>query len=220
MAPGRIPRARLQPPDPWGLEWPVTSELASSEALPHRVAVPRSRPSPVPPVVQPGVRVLFVGINPCPTSARVGHHFANPRNTFWRLLHESGFTPRQVAPAEELELVALGLGLTNIVPRSSPSAAALDRDDLARGRARLERLVRRVRPAALVFVGVTAYRAFAGKRSGAVECGERPEGFGGARLFVLPNPSGRNAHFTYAGMLERYRAARRALEDSGVLAAA
>ncbi len=182
--------------------------------------MPRSSPSPVPPVVQPGVRVLFVGINPCPTSARVAHHFANPRNAFWRLLHESCFTPRQLAPAEELELHALGLGLTNLVPRSTASAAALRADELARGRARLARLVRRVRPAALVFVGVTAYRAFAGKRSGPVECGERPEDFGGARLFVLPNPSGRNAHFTYAEMLEKYRAARRALEESGVLAAA
>lgn len=165
----------------------------------------------MPPVLGENVEVLFVGINPGRMSARAGHHFANPANAFWRLLHESGLTPRRLAPEEDRELLAYGLGLTNLVTRWTPGVSDLGPEDWARGRAALLRTVRRVRPAAVVFVGVTGYRAFFGKKTAPVPCGEQPESIAGARVFVVPNPSGRNAHYRYGEMLEHFRACARAL---------
>jgi TDG/mug DNA glycosylase family protein len=165
----------------------------------------------VPDVIRPRLDVLFVGINPGLASARAGHHFANPANGFWRLLHQAGFTPRKLAPCEDRLLARFGLGLTNLVHRASAGVADLGREELVAGAESLGRLIERLQPRAVVFVGLTVWRAFA-RRLGlapvpARSCGEQPGRFAGARLFVLPNPSGRNAHFTRARMLALYRRA-------------
>jgi TDG/mug DNA glycosylase family protein len=170
---------------------------------------------PVPDVIAPGLDVLFVGINPGFASARAGHHFANPANPFWRLLHEAGFVDRRLTPAEERELLHHGLGITNLVARETAGVADLTREDLDRGRDALARKIRRYRPKAVVFVGLTAYAAFerrARPRSPRpasarrrITCGEQPEPFAGARVFVVPNPSGRNAHFSPAQMRAEFR---------------
>ena len=174
----------------------------------RRVPIPRG---PVRDVIAPGLDALFVGINPGFASARAGHHFANPANPFWRLLHESGFVGRRLAPAEDRALLAERLGITNLVARATAGVADLTRDDLDRGRAVLARKIRRYRPRAVVFVGLTACAAFERRTRGRVACGERPERFAGARVFVVPNPSGRNAHFTPRAMLAAFRGVARAL---------
>jgi len=166
-------------------------------------------PPPVPDVIAPDLDVLFVGINPDPISGRVRHHFANPANAFWRLLHESGFTPRRFAPDDERRLTGLGIGVTNLVMRVTSGVNELSAQDLDRGRRALERKLARWRPRAVVFVGVTAWRAFT-RDKGPVECGEAPS-HRGARVFVLPNPSGRNAHYPPARMRRLWSRLARAL---------
>ena len=163
---------------------------------------------PLPDVVAPGLRALFVGINPGLASARAGHHFANPANRFWRLLHEAGFTPRLFAPHEDRLLLRYGLGITNLVSRVSAGVSDLGREELLAGAGALGRFLERWRPQAVVFVGLMVWTAFARRwqlspsgRPG----GEQPVGFAGARLFVLPNPSGRNAHYSPAEMRNLYR---------------
>ena len=153
--------------------------------------------------------MLFVGINPGFASARAGHHFANPANRFWRLLYEAGFTPRQVAPREDRLLLDWGLGITNIVSRASAGSSDLSREELLAGAEALGRSLERWRPKAVVFVGLTVWAAFA-RRCGFHGSSRRCR-FAGARLFVLPNPSGRNAHFSYPQMRARYRRAARAV---------
>jgi len=160
--------------------------------------------------------VLFVGINPGHVSARAGHHFANPSNAFWRLLHDAGFTPSLFSPQQDRRLPELGLGITNLVARESAGVSDLSREELTAGAVTLGRAIERWRPGAVVFVGLTAWTAFARRfglltKGGRPRCGERRERFAGARLFVLPNPSGRNAHYTYAQMRALYRRAARAL---------
>ncbi|WP_394835092.1 mismatch-specific DNA-glycosylase [Pendulispora rubella] len=165
----------------------------------------------MPDVIAHELDVLFVGINPGFASARAGHHFANPANGFWRLLHESGFTPRRFVPSEQRELLTLGIGITNVVSRVTAGVKDVTREDFAEGRLALAQKIAHWKPKSVVFVGVTAYRAFRGTR-GPIACGEQAEGLGRARVFVLPNPSGRNAHYSYADMLELYRGVARALE--------
>jgi TDG/mug DNA glycosylase family protein len=169
----------------------------------------------VPDVIASGLDALFVGINPGFASARAGHHFANPANPFWTLLHESGFVDRQLAPAEERELLERGLGITNLVARATAGVADLTRADLDEGREVLVRKIRRYRPRAVVFVGLTAYAAFDRRRMARaarrVICGEQPDRLAGARVFVVPNPSGRNAHFTRRQMRTAFRGVARAL---------
>jgi TDG/mug DNA glycosylase family protein len=165
-------------------------------------------------VAGPGLDVLFVGINPGVMSARAGHHFANPANGFWPLLHDAGFTPRRLRPEEDHTLLDHRLGVTNLVARTTAGVADLERQEMIAGAAVLARKVRRWRPRAVVFVGLTAYDAFRrwrGDRPRRVACGEQPEALEGARVFVVPNPSGRNAHFTYREMKAIYRRVARAV---------
>jgi double-stranded uracil-DNA glycosylase len=148
----------------------------------------------LPDVVAPGLRVLFCGINPGLTSAATGHHFARPSNRFWPALYRSGFTPRQLLPAEQHELLAYGLGITNIVGRPSATAAELTRDELVAGGNQLIQKVRRYKPDWLAVVGVTAYRvAFAEPKA---KLGRQDRRIGTTEVWILPNPSGLNAHFT------------------------
>jgi TDG/mug DNA glycosylase family protein len=149
---------------------------------------------PLPDVVAPGLRVLFCGINPGLMSAATGHHFARPGNRFWPALYRSGFTPRQLLPAEQHELLAYGLGITNIVDRPSATAAELTHDELVAGGNQLVQKVRRWQPDWLAVVGVTAYRtAFAEPKA---KLGRQDRQIGTTKVWILPNTSGLNAHFT------------------------
>src|SRR4051794_22501922 len=154
-------------------------------------------------VVGPDLRVLFCGINPGLYSAATGHHFARPGNRFWPALHRAGFTPRQLAPAEERQLLALGCGITNLVSRATAAADELTADELIRGARRLEAKVRRFRPKVVAFAGIGAYRTAFGRKTAAL--GRQPEDLAGAQVWVLPSPSGLNAHHSLAALAERFR---------------
>jgi TDG/mug DNA glycosylase family protein len=164
----------------------------------------------VPDVITPGLRVLFCGINPGLYSAAVGHHFARPGNRFWPALHAAGFCERLLAPWEERELPACGCGVTNLVSRATASAAELSAEELIAGARRLERKVRRYRPAFVAFLGVTAYRTAFG-RKGTVP-GRQSERIAGARVWILPNPSGLNAHYQLRDLARLFAELRRAVE--------
>jgi TDG/mug DNA glycosylase family protein len=156
--------------------------------------------------VRPPVRVLLVGINPGMRSAQVGHHFAGPSNRFWKLLYESGLVPEPIHSDDDRRLPEFGIGITNLVPRATPGIDALKPAEYAAGERALRRKVRRWRPLVVAFVGVTLYRAvFARPAPLPVVLGPQPEQFEQADVFVLPNPSGRNANFTYAEMLAAFR---------------
>ncbi len=161
-------------------------------------------------VVAPSLRVLFVGINPGLYSAAVGHHFARPGNRFWPALHAAGFTPRRFAPAEERELLRYGYGITNIVARATAAASELSAEELRRGGRRLGLKLRRLRPRIVAVLGISAYRrAFAAPRA---TLGAQALRLAAARVWVLPNPSGANAHYRPAELAGLFRALRRAAE--------
>ena len=158
------------------------------------------------PIVADGLRVLFVGINPSLRSAEVGHHFARPGNRFWPTFHAAGFTPRRLRPDEDAELPVHGIGVTNIAFRPTREAAEITREELRAGAVELERIVRRHRPRLVAVVGLTAYRA-AFDRPKAV-MGLQDEAIGGRPVWVLPNPSGLNAHYKPADFARLYAEAR------------
>lgn len=147
----------------------------------------------VPDVIGRDLRILFCGINPGLYSAAVGHHFARPGNRFWPALFSSGFTPRLLAPYEERELVKLGYGITNIVDRATASASELSADELTKGGKKLRTKLRRYRPRCLAVLGIGAYRAAFGYRE--AELGLQEQVFADSIVWVLPNPSGLNAHY-------------------------
>jgi TDG/mug DNA glycosylase family protein len=155
------------------------------------------------------VRVLFVGINPGIRSSLTGHHFAGFSNRFWKLLYDSRLVPEPITYADDDRLPDWGYGITNIVPRPTPGIDTLDREEYVAGRTRLRAKVRRFEPQVVAMVGVTVYRAMFPERKGAVSPGLQDERLGGSAVFVLPNPSGRNANFSYAEMLAAFRALRR-----------
>lgn len=156
--------------------------------------------------IRPGVRVLFVGINPGVRSSQTGHHFAGFSNRFWKLLHDSGLVPEPIGFADDGRLPEWGYGITNIVARPTPGIGTLRREEYVEGRVRLLRKVRRYRPAVVAMVGVTVFRAMFPSHGGPVTLGVQTETLGGSAVFVLPNPSGRNANFSYAEMLAAFRA--------------
>ena len=162
--------------------------------------------------IVPPVRVLFVGINPGVRSALTGHHFAGYSNRFWKLLYESGLVPEPITYADDRRLPDFGFGITNLVPRPTPGIDTLRREEYVAGARVLRRKVRRVKPAVVAFVGVTLFRSvFERPVSQPVRPGLQLETFEGAPVFVLPNPSGRNANFSYAEMLAAFRKLRRRL---------
>lgn len=163
----------------------------------------------VPDVSDPGLRVLFCGINPGLYSAWTGHHFARPGNRFWPALHRSGFTPRQLRPDEQMELLELGLGVTNVVERASARADELTRAELRAGGEQLRARVARLAPAWLAVLGVTAYRAAFDDPSARI--GPQDGRLGGTRVWVLPNPSGLNAHYSAQALVEQFEALRLAV---------
>jgi TDG/mug DNA glycosylase family protein len=178
---------------------------APSRPTPAQLAAARGRH--VPDLLRPGLRVLFVGINPGLYSAAVGHHFARPGNRFWPALHAAGLTPRRLRACEERELLPLGYGVTNVVARATATADELSEEELRAGAALLARKVRRHRPAAVAFLGVGAARVALGRPRAAV--GRQPEAWAGAAVWVLPNPSGLNAHYRLADLARLYAQLRR-----------
>jgi double-stranded uracil-DNA glycosylase len=146
--------------------------------------------SAVPDVLAPSLDVVFCGINPGRVSAAAAAHFANPRNDFWRLLEAAGFTPRLYAPAEQFDVLELGIGLTNAAFRTTPGSGDLRRGDFAGSAERLERIARDLRPQVIAFVGKEAFRGTFGERP---ELGLQERRLGDTLLFVLPSTSPANA---------------------------
>jgi TDG/mug DNA glycosylase family protein len=158
----------------------------------------------VPDVIAPGLAVLFCGINPGLYSAATRHHFARPGNRFWPALHAAGFSDRVLRPCEEHCLLPRGYGITNLVARATAGAEELARDELVAGGRRLERLVRRTEPRWVAVLGLGAYRTAFGRPRATV--GAQAERLAGAGLWVLPNPSGLNAHYQLPDLVRQFAA--------------
>jgi double-stranded uracil-DNA glycosylase len=157
-------------------------------------------------VIAPGLKVLFVGINPGLYSAATGHHFARPGNRFWPALFEGGFTPRLLHPSEQEELLKSGYGITNLVNRGTATAEELAPKEFVRGRHRLAAKVRRYSPKIVAFLGVGAYcHAFECQHA---RVGPQAERFEGAKVWLLPNPSGLNANYQLPALVKLFRALR------------
>lgn len=169
---------------------------------PTPVDLEAARDRTIPDLVAPGLSVLFSGINPGLWSGATGLHFARPGNRFWPTLHRSGFTPHQLRPEEEFELLDLGLGITNVAPRATARADELSRDELIRGGEALREKILALRPDWLAVVGIGAYRTAFGRRDAAV--GPQEDGVGETRVWVLPNPSGLNAHWPAAALADEF----------------
>ena len=165
--------------------------------------------SAVPDVLASDLDVIFCGINPGRVSAAAAAHFANPRNDFWRLLHEAGFTPRLVEPSEQFEVLQWGVGLTNAAPRTTRGSGDLRAADFAGTAVRLERLAAELRPRAIGFVGKEAYRGPFRERP---EHGLQERRLGQTLLFVLPSTSPANAAVPYAERLRWFATLRKLLE--------
>jgi TDG/mug DNA glycosylase family protein len=175
---------------------PTKEQLAAAEGL------------TIPDVLAPGLRVLFCGINPGLYSAVTGHHFARPGNRFWPALRASGFTPRLFDPSEQELLLQLGIGITNVAARATARADELTADELREGGVRLTEKVEIFRPRCLAIVGITAYRtAFARPKA---KIGRQAESLGETAIWVLPNPSGLNAHWTPATLAAEFASLRAA----------
>src|SRR6516165_1004064 len=156
----------------------------------------------VPDLVAKNLIVLFAGINPGLYTAAIGRHFGRPGNRFWPALHAGGFTPRLFSPFESSLLLDLNLGVTNLVTRATARADELADDELRAGGQRLEAKVKRYRPTVVAFVGIGPYRIVSGIRDASVGLQKAP--FGGSHAWVLPNPSGLNAHYQPAALAQLF----------------
>ena len=180
----------------------MTVPVTGARRKPKPAEVASAGGRTVPDIGGPGLRVLFSGINPSLYSAATGHHCARPGNRFWPALHRAGFTPRQLHPSEQSLLPAAGLGITNVVARATARADELTPAELVEGGALLAARVARWQPRVLAVLGVTAYRAAFGRPRAAL--GRQPERLGGVPVWVLPNPSGLNAHYTIDTLAATY----------------
>lgn len=190
-----------------------TSSRPSSETLAARAAPAPRRPTPeeirnavdktVPDVIAPGLTVLFCGINPGLYTAAVGHHFARPGNRFWRAIHDAGLTPRLLSPADQRELLDYGIGIVNMIARTTATAAELSDDEIRAGGRMLVDKVVRFRPRKVAFLGVSTYRTAFDRPKASV--GRQEERIGGSETWVLPNPSGLNAHYQLPQLAAAYR---------------
>jgi TDG/mug DNA glycosylase family protein len=174
---------------------------------PTRIDLIKAKDKTVSDVIAPGLHVLFCGINPGLYSGATGHHFARPGNRFWPVLYQAGFTPRLLPPAEERGLLQLGYGITNLVARATATADELKPDELIRGRQRLLTKVKRYQPKIVAVLGIGAYRtAFAKPKA---SLGKQTERLANAMLWVLPNPSGLNAHYQLADLINQFQLLRK-----------
>jgi TDG/mug DNA glycosylase family protein len=163
-------------------------------------------------VIAPHLQVLFCGINPGLYSGATGHHFARPGNRFWPTLHQAGFTPRLLHPSEERELLTYGYGITSLVARATATADELSPEELVAGQRRLKTKVKRYQPQVVAVLGISAYRtAF---RQKAVTLGRQPDPLENAMVWVLPNPSGLNAHYQLTDLAAHFRELRIAIEHN------
>jgi TDG/mug DNA glycosylase family protein len=185
-------------------------QSASHRPTPNELRAARNKR--VRDIIAPGLDVLFVGINPGLYTAAVGHHFARPGNRFWPALRGAGYTGRVLAPHEERELLKIGCGITNVVDRATATSAELTHTEMIRGARLLTAKVRRYHPKAVVLLGVTTYRVAFQRPQARV--GRQREGVAGAALWVLPNPSGLNAHFKPADFARLFRAVRASVRNS------
>jgi TDG/mug DNA glycosylase family protein len=191
--------------------------LPARAKFPPRMLMDRTTPTPwkptkdqllaahdklVPDLAAKNLIVLFAGINPGLYTAAIGHHFGRPGNRFWPALHAGGFTPRIFSPFEESLLLDLKLGITNVVDRATARADELTSDELRAGGKVLEAKVKRWRPTVVAFVGIGPYRIVSGIRDASV--GLQPAPFGGSHAWVLPNPSGLNAHYQPAALAQLF----------------
>ncbi len=163
--------------------------------------------SSLPDYLIPKLDILFVGINPGLRSAALGHHYAGPSNRFWKLLYEANLVPERLSYRDDVRLPEWGLGLTNLVPRATAGMDSLTPDDYAAGRLALMRKVRRYRPRIIALLGITLYPILfplepkqAGRRPGL-----QPVTLHESTIVLLPNPSGRNASYSYQAMLSAFR---------------
>ena len=181
--------------------------------------MPRVETTPALPLlrdrIRPGVRMLFVGINPGVRSSLTGHHFAGFSNRFWKLLFDSRLVPERIGYQDDVRLPEWGYGITNVVARPTPGIDALEPHEYVDGRVRLRRKILRHRPAIVAAVGVTVFRALFPDRRGPVSLGLQHERIGESAVFVLPNPSGRNANYTYQEMLAAFRTLARVCRTPG-----
>jgi TDG/mug DNA glycosylase family protein len=163
-------------------------------------------------VIAPNLRVLFCGINPGLYSGATGHHFARPGNRFWPTLHQAGFTPRLLHPSEERELLEYGYGITNLVARATATADELSSEELVAGQRRLKAKVRRYQPQVVAVLGIGAYRTAFGRKAAIL--GEQSVELVGTAIWVLPNPSGLNAHYQLSGLVEQFQILRKAIDTN------
>lgn len=177
---------------------------------PTREQIAAAAGATVPDVIADGLAVLFCGINPGLYSGATRHHFARPGNRFWKVLHQAGFTPRLLTPFEEDELLAARLGVTNLVARATATAAELSPDELRQGARRLATKVAKRRPRFLAVLGIEAYRHAFGVPQ--AQMGEQPQRIGATRVWVLPNPSGLNAHYQLPQLVDVFAELARAAD--------
>ena len=183
--------------------------MTRDRKVPSRADLQDAAGKTVEDVIAPDLRVLFVGINPGLYTAAIGHHFGRPGNRFWPALHASGFTPRLLSPYDERELLAWGLGITNVVARATAAADELSNEELRQGGQILLEKVERFWPRWVAVLGIGAYRTAVYQRKAVV--GRQAEG----RVWVLPNPSGLNAHYDAAALADVFRELRMAVEAEG-----
>ncbi|MBF6543401.1 G/U mismatch-specific DNA glycosylase [Nocardia brasiliensis] len=184
---------------------------SGSSARPSPADLAAAQDRTIPDLIGHGLRVLFCGINPGLWSGATGHHFARPGNRFWPALYRSGFTPRLMQPGEQRELLDLGLGITNVATRTTAKAEQLTADELRAGGRTLVERVEQYQPRVLAVLGIGAYRtAFDRPRT---TVGPQPERIGETELWVLPNPSGLNAHYTLDALAAEFRTLREAVDN-------
>ncbi|HEV7300044.1 MAG TPA: G/U mismatch-specific DNA glycosylase [Tepidisphaeraceae bacterium] len=160
-------------------------------------------------LIAPNLKILFCGINPGLYSGATGHHFAKPGNRFWPALYAGGFTERLLLPAEKAELLKMGYGITNVVMRTTATADELSKDELIAGGKALARKVKKYKPRVVAFLGIGAYRSAFDRPKATL--GRQEERIGDALIWVLPNPSGLNAHYTPASLAVVFRELREAV---------
>ena len=177
---------------------------------PTRADLIAAKKKTVPDLIAPGLTLLFCGINPGLYTAAIGHHFGRPGNRFWPALHAGGFTDRLLDPRESRELLTLGYGITNLVPRATATAAELTRKELLAGAKIVTEKVLEYEPRFVAFVGVSSYRVAFDRPKAVV--GPQPETIGETRVWVLPNPSGLNAHYQPKDLARVFRQLRKAVE--------
>lgn len=182
---------------------------------PTKADLANARNTTISDVISPGLQVLFCGINTGLYSAATGHHFARPGNRFWPTLYRSGFTPVLFSPDQELELLPLGYGITNLVDRATATAAELEKEELHDGGKRLLRKLQVFKPKVLAVLGISAYRtAFELPNA---KLGRQPELLAETIVWVLPNPSGLNAHFPPVKLAAVFREFREELITTGLI---